>query len=559
MMNLYEKIYSKENQKKELILIPSEQTSSYFSSCYLGIKDFLKIIRNYPEIMYRIIGSSNKKFFVYHFNYFILNNFFEDILSPNCISKGFIYIIEHLFKDIIAQATKPLDFIELYKDSNLSLLLEGLIYNREIQIYFNSILLNVIENYSSSGKSSKILLFEVNELNNFIKSREYNYKHLIKNSDESKKKELEKKKKEFIDFYNSIFRMRFDSYETMNEEGLNDLDEDSIYVDHLEENEEFATKYLQDLNKKDLEKMIQNKENKKNKDYILYQLSFLNKNEKLFSNSIFLEKIRESKESEKILYYYERNFMISINIINQILKQIQNNICMIPPIVKCILKILTELIKNKFSHIKNLELYICMGEVITRIINNGISNHEYNALISTLLMTSRLKNNLSTIMHIFSKLLSFNFYDSEKNSDYTPFNLYFLENNNIISDIYEKILDFNMSDFTSNRKKSIKLFDLISNKNNSINIENDILKEKPFFSISMCYNVEDITTLLNIIKHNINYILEDKTNLYPVDEFTKIYEKMRDNKEIFKKLKEKDSTTINYYILFEIIYSNSFR
>jgi hypothetical protein len=144
-----------------------------------------------------------------------LNNFFEDILSPNCISKGFIYIIEHLFKDIITDCDKPLDFIEKYHDSNLSFLLEGLFYNREMQIFFNSIILNVLENYINSGKTSKILLFEVNELNNFIKNREYNYKNLIRKSDLNKKKELEKKKKEFIDAYNNIFRMRFDSYENM--------------------------------------------------------------------------------------------------------------------------------------------------------------------------------------------------------------------------------------------------------------------------------------------------------------------------------------------------------
>ena len=35
MMNLYENIYSTDIQKKQLILIPSEETSKYFSACYL--------------------------------------------------------------------------------------------------------------------------------------------------------------------------------------------------------------------------------------------------------------------------------------------------------------------------------------------------------------------------------------------------------------------------------------------------------------------------------------------------------------------------------------------
>ena len=41
-----------------------------------------------------------------------------------------------------------------------------------------------------------------------------------------------------------------------------------------------------------------------------------------------------------------------------------------------------------------------------------------------------------------------------------------------------------------------------------------------------------------------------------MDEFRTIYEKLRDNKEVFKVLKEKDISKINYYYLFELIYSN---
>ena len=562
MMNLYEDVYSPDVQKRQLILIPNEETSKYFSSCYIGVKDFLKCIRNYPEIIYRIIKSADKKYFMYHFNYFILNNFFEDILFPNIISKDFIYVIEHLLNDIVSKLENPLDFVNKYENSNLSYLLDGLLYKREIQIFFNSILSNIIEDYTSSGKSSKVLLFEVGELNTFIKNREINYKHLMRNSDLTKKKELEIKKKEQIDAFNNIFRMRINSYENSSSiDSLYDFEEENLLAQNLDENEEFVTKYFQELEKSDLKKLIQNKNNKDNKnskEYIQYQLSFLNKNESLFSNKIFLEKVQKSKESEKILFFYERNFLIIINIIDQILEQIQINICIIPPIIKCIFKILTEVLKNKFPHIKNLELYINISAIVIRLINNCFSNHEYNALFSSIIFGSRLRRNLNVILPILSHLISFKLYNSEEKSDYTPFNLYFLEKYNIIFDIYDKILDFNISDITiSHRKKSLKIFQFHNNKNLIIdnNINNN--KDKLFNSISICYNVEDITTLLNVIKHNLDYLLEEKITLYPVDEFKIIYEKLRDNKEIFKTLKEKDHLTINYYYLFEIFYSNS--
>ena len=563
MMNLFENIYSNDIQKKKLILIPSEETSKYFSACYLGIKDFLTLLRNYPEIMYKLIKYSDKKYFTYHFNFFLLNNFYEDILNQNFLSKEFIYIVKHLFEDIISKLDSPSDFIKTYEDSNLSCLLNGLVYKREIQIYFNSILGNIIDDYTNSSKGSKVLLFDVSELNNFIKNRDINYHHLIRNSDLNKKKQIEKKKKEQLNAVNNIFRMRFNSVEnTSITESLNDLEEEVLLAQNSVENEEFVTKYLQDLNKEDLEKLISNKDNKDNKylkEYIQYQLSYIGNNHNFFSNSNLLEKIQKSKESEKILFYYERNFMICINILNQILEQIKINICIMPSIIRAIFKILADLLKNKFPHIKNIELYINLSAIIIKIIHNCFSNQEYNCLLSTILFNSRIKRNLNIIMLVFCQFISFGFYNSEDKSDYTPFNLYFLDKFKIIFNIYDKILDFNMADNSSNRKKSIKFFHFHSNKN--VNIDNNNLnnnKEKLFYSIAICYNVEDITTLLNIIKHNINYILEEKTTLYPVDEFKKIYEKLRDNKEIFKSLKERDISTINYYILFEIIFSNSF-
>ena len=53
--------------------------------------------------------------------------------------------------------------------------------------------------------------------------------------------------------------------------------------------------------------------------------------------------------------------------------------------------------------------------------------------------------------------------------------------------------------------------------------------------------------------------MEEKTSLYPNDKFKIMFDKLKDNKEILKALKEKEkqNSAINYYILFEIFYSNA--
>ena len=540
------------NDNKKLILIPIDETSRYFSSCYLALKDFLKFLRTYPDIIYKILKLGNQKYLTNDFNNFILNNFYEDILNPNAISKDFLYVIEHLFNDIVGQCDNPSDFEKAYKESNLSLVLNNLINIKEVKLFFNSIFGNIINKYISSGRSSKVLFFEISELNNFIKNRENNYIHLYSNSDLNQKKELEKMQNLFTKNMNNIFKMRLNSFENTIYESFTESEENMDLMQNSEQNEEFATKYLLELNKNELKKMIQsNKDNKTTKEYLQYQLNLINKNDdNYYSNKYMLEKIQKSKESEKILFYYQRNFLIVIEIINEILEEIQSKINNMANIIKYVLKILAEILKNKFPHIKNIELYSCIGCIIIGIINNCFYNPTYNLLLSEVLLGSKIKQNLNIIIYIFSKLITFKFYTSENKADYSPFNLYYIENIPSIFSIYEKIMEFNCPDLIISHRKKTKIFNSTNNASN-----ND---KKLFNSIAICYRAEDITTFLNIIQQNKSVILEEKTSLYPSDKFKIIFDKLRENKEIFKNLKEKEkqNSSVNYYILFEIIYSN---
>ena len=452
------------------------------------------------------------------------------------------------------------EFYKTYQESNLANLFNNLIYKKEIQIYFNSVFTDVIKKYISSNNSSKVLFFEISELNNFIRNRDSTFRRVYTRSDVNQKKELEKMNEELTTSMNNLFKMRFNSFENMSIESINDFEEKYDFYQNSEQNEEFATKYLLDLNKNELKKMLQNKETKDNKnlkEYLSFQLNNMtNKNDNLYSNQIMLEKIQKSKDSEKILFFYERNFVIVIDIINEILEKLIESINNIPVIIKYILKMLYEILKYKFPHIKAIELYSCLSCVLNGIINNCFLNPENNLLLSDVLLGSKIKQNLNIIISIFSQLISFKFYSSEEKSDYSPFNLYFCDCINSIFTFYEKILDFNSTDLISHRKKS-KIFNFHNNENpTNLNISNN--DKQLFYSIAICYRVEDITNLLNIIQKNSDVILEEKTSLYPNDKFKIIFDKLKNNKEIFKSLKEKEkeNNTINYYLLFEIKYSN---
>ena len=55
MMNIRDNVSLPKDKKKIYKLISLEDTSKYLSSAYLCVKDFFKILRSSPELMYKII------------------------------------------------------------------------------------------------------------------------------------------------------------------------------------------------------------------------------------------------------------------------------------------------------------------------------------------------------------------------------------------------------------------------------------------------------------------------------------------------------------------------
>ena len=95
MMNIRDNFALPNNKKKQYILIPLEDTSKYLSSAYLCIKDFFKILRSSPELMYKIITKAEPKDLNPSFVYFITNNFYSNILSSRTYSEELLLLITH--------------------------------------------------------------------------------------------------------------------------------------------------------------------------------------------------------------------------------------------------------------------------------------------------------------------------------------------------------------------------------------------------------------------------------------------------------------------------------
>ena len=557
MMNLIYNADLPPDKKKTYILVPLEDTSKYLSSAYLCVKDFFKLLRTYPDLLYKIISKAElKDVHNSSFVYFITNNFFNNILSSRTYSEELLFLLTQLLYEEISSLKEISDFPNLFDNSIVFALIKGFRYKRDVQKFFELVLSDIIEEYEKSENNTRPLIFKIENLDEFIKNEEGTILNGLSNQLNERKEEIQKKHNNEIKELKNMYKMKLTNYEESiishnSSLCINQQSENEKYkMKESLDNEQFLIKYLMELNKEDLIEILKKETKETMKNYINEQLDCMNNENDFYSNSKLLDAIQHSSNVEKIIYHYKKNFNIAIDIIKKIIKKYKDNFDLIPYSIKYTSKIICLSLKKKFKEITNNEIYKIIAEfVFVFIFKEFFLNPDYGSLITTIIISKETKKNLMIIFEIWKKLISFQLYqNNNKYSEYTPFNWFFLDNINDIYELCQKTLDVNLPDTLIDHKNE-------DNKNNN----NNKMKNTSFYSYSICYNIYNLTTLLNIVKNNLSYILENKSTKNEISEFEIVYNNLKEKKDIFKKLKSGDGQTVNYYIYYEVFYSKKFQ
>ena len=564
LLNLIDNSELPLDKKKNYVFIHLENTSKYLSSAYLCVKDFFKILRSSPELLYKILTKAEQKdLYNSSFIFFITNNFFNNILSSRTYSEELLLLITHLLYDQISSLKNTSDFQTLFENSNVFTLLKGIKYKRDIQKFFDLVLSDTIEEYENSENNSRPLIFNIDILIDFIKNEEDSISSELNNSVKEKKEEIQKKHNNEINELKNMYKMKFPNYDdsvlSNNSSFYNNSDnenDESLNKDSFD-SEKFLSKYLVELTKKELIDTLDREKKEIMKNYIREQLEEMKNEEKYFGNSIILDTLQHSNNVEKILYHYQKNFYIVIDIIKKIIKKFNESIELVPYTLKYICKVISLSLKKQFKKITNIEIYKIIAEFFfVFVFKEFFLNPDYGTLITSIIISKETKKNLMIIFDIWKRLLSFKLYpNNNEYSHYIPFNWFFMEIIGNIFNFIEKILEFNLSDSLIDYKPK-KKEDTDNNNNNKNNIN---LKISTFYSYSVCYNIFNLTTLLNIIKNNFDYIFENKLIKNEIAEFEIVFNNLKEKKDIFRKLKANDDQKVNYYIYYELFYSKKFQ
>ena len=285
---------------------------------------------------------------------------------------------------------------------------------------------------------------------------------------------------EYVNFKEEI-NLNLDKYIQKKKEKIDEIG--------LKNNSEIQ-EYLIDINKDELEKIINDIKEENMKEFILHLITEIQdeKGINLFSNCILMKKLSQ----ENIDVYYKIDFLSIIELLDLYIERIINTI--IPPELKYICKIVYMIIERKFPKSKKYEIYSFIGKNIINKLLIDLFRSPLDIYLNEFLLSKITKENLNFIIKILNKLISLKlYYNKENEFRYTNFNMYFIKKMPMIFKFYENITKIELP-------KVIELY--LNNKLNDNYQYNYFDKKDKEIMIhkSLIFTIEDIICLIKNIK-----------------------------------------------------------
>ena len=422
----------------------------------------------------------------------------------------------------------------------------------DVQIYFKNVIYNLVE------KMERTCSFK--EIN-------FNVSEIIKELNKSSKKEDKINNKNLDEVYETIIN------DKLIEPSINYFRRKNDFIPN--NNDIFMSKYVAEINIKEFEKFAEKAKKENKNDLYNYFVEIINGMKKnddknLYSNTILMKNLINTKLATYMLYFYKTNFLEIISYIKELTENIMKNILLLPNSIKYICKIISLLIKNKFKDITKTEENAFISQfIIGKLLIPILSFPSQYAYISEFIISGNTIKNIKVLNYILKKLFSGKlFYNNPEEANFTPFNWHFIDEMENILYFYEK-------------SKNVKLPDFIEKYINEKLPEDYIYdffeenKEEFCANISICFNVDNLFCLVKGLEKS-DIFLQNKNNS-KINKLKRAFNKLKSEstkKEIIKadkknkkdykdkmnenEQKNKEEKNKYYYLYNEIIYPNKY-
>ena len=565
---------------------------------YKNIYDLLFLIRNNNGIIIELINKCEPKYYQ-NLSYFLVHFFYEDTTNCSFFQEELLQLI-YLFLEnhIIKVLPIKLNTSILKKESEL--------YNNQIKnnfifhLFYSLTKKTDIRNYLCSSISDIIIKLE--EAKDCLSPEPKIIAKMLGLEDDNIENNPEKKDILFKDNKtiklairesNKNVKKRISVSETIANDAkiteaknalpkntktinLENISTDKIKIDPFFNSEDINYMYIcEKLNH------YENINEKSQKDYAMIEYLDILLNEitkdgepvEVFStillkNELKVYKMNESAEKyDRLVAHLKINYDTITSILSILLIKLKENINSMPFSLKCIFKIIDELLNKKYANIKkgifNYQLLIIKARILFGcMIIPMLSNPDCSGIYTDGIISKITKDNLNIIVEILKITISGNLF-SVDNVGYTLYNKFIIDS---VSNIFDIIIEIDnninlpnyIAELINNIPEKIETLDNIKR-----NINYDYFKEKKEEKIQfqgIIFSWEDLYIIVNILNNNMKLFLNKCKNEEEKKMLDQLIFNCKDDlKKYLENCKENvDKKVIDYYLITKIFYEENF-
>ena len=137
-----------------------------------------------------------------------------------------------------------------------------------------------------------------------------------------------------------------------------------------------------------------------------------------------------------------------IDLLDLLIESFLSSIQLLPYSIKCICKLISVLVKNKFPEIKKVQENTFIAQFLFVTLFIPLFKNPIKVFINDFIISSYAVSNLGVLLEIFNQLiLGRLFTNKEGEYNYTPFNWYFIEKMPKIFNFFEQIIKVDLPKF----------------------------------------------------------------------------------------------------------------
>ena len=512
-------------KKNEFIpyeIVNSEQTKLYFATVYSIIENFFISLNKDKNSLIFIISKYKKENYEQLINFFS-NFYFENPFNPNFNQNDLLRIIYNIIEIQIDKLNNENNIMKFLDDNFIGNLLKSLCRRIDIKNYISMILKDII--LDMENMSDQFINFDIQRIREYIKSKKVVFEKNTLNESDINDLLCKGLKQSRLVYVNDLRRSISITYSKLNTEAKKIskilLPPEIINIDTFLEKEDSGinSNYINNpINKETLSNLYNQTEDHFMKTFYLNHIKLIEENNVDFSNSYFINEIKQySNKSNIILKYYKKSVEKIKFLIDKLIQNMLDNASIIPYSIKIICKIIDIFITKKFNDISIINRISYISEFfIGKIIIPILTNPDYNGIINNSIISQNTRKNMMYYTKILKKIFRGNLFESSISEfNYTIFNNYLIEIMPYINNIILNLINVEFpKNFFENNNENNLIESLVFTYNDFINLF-QVLKDNEIEFLKEIKN-DDMISIYKTIKNSekdINQVFKNINNI----------------------------------------------